>query len=46
VRRVSITDTKEQTTYPIEIYPDGSKDGGKVRAGVAIYSEQAAGETM
>jgi hypothetical protein len=28
-RRVTITETSELTTYPIEIYTDGSKDGGK-----------------
>jgi hypothetical protein len=37
-RRVTITETSELTTYPIEIYTVGSKDGGRVRAGVAIYS--------
>jgi len=37
-RRVTITETSELTTYPIEIYTDGSKDEGKVRAGVVIYS--------
>jgi len=36
--RVTISETSELTTYPIEIYTDGSKDGGKVGAGVAIYS--------
>ena len=37
-RLVTITETSELTTYPIEIYTDGSKDGSKVRAGAAIYS--------
>jgi hypothetical protein len=36
-RRVTIMETSELTTYPIEIYMDGSKDGDKVGAGVAIY---------
>jgi ribonuclease HI len=39
-RRVPITDTNEQMTYSLEIYTDGSKDGGKVGAGVAIYSNK------
>ena len=39
-RRVTITETSELTTYPIEIYTDGSKDGGKVGAGVATYSNK------
>ena len=33
-------DTSAQTTYPTEIYMDGSKVGGKVGAGVAIYSDK------
>jgi ribonuclease HI len=36
-QRVSITDTNEQMTYSLEIHTDGSKDGGKVGAGVAMY---------
>jgi len=36
-RLVNIMETSELTTYPTVIYTDGSKDGGKVRAGVAIY---------
>jgi len=36
-RQVTITETNEATTYPIEIYPDGSKDASTVGAGVAIY---------
>jgi len=36
-RQVTITETNEATTYPIEIYTDGSKDASTVRAGVAIY---------
>ena len=36
-RRVTITGTTELTTYPIEIYTDGSKVEGKVGAGVATY---------
>ena len=39
-RRVTISETSELTTYPIEIYTDGSKDGGKVGAGVTIYSNK------
>ena len=39
-RRVIIAETSELTTYPIEIYADGSKDAGKVGAGVAIYSKK------
>ena len=34
------THTHTQTTYSIEIYTDGSKDGGKVGAAVAIYSNK------
>jgi ribonuclease HI len=33
-------DTNEQIMYPIEIYTNGSKDGGKAGAGVAIYSKK------
>ena len=36
-RRVTITGTSELNTYPIEIYTDGSKDEGKVGAGIVIY---------
>jgi len=39
-RCVIITETSKLTTYPVEIYMDGSKDGGKVGAGVAIYSNK------
>jgi len=39
-RRVTITETSELTTYPIETYTDGSKDGGKVGAGVVLYSNK------
>jgi len=39
-QRFTITETSELITYPIEIYMDGSKDGGKVGAGVAIYSNK------
>jgi hypothetical protein len=34
---VTITKTNEMTTYPNEIYTDGSKDGSMVGAGTAIY---------
>jgi ribonuclease HI len=30
-------ETSEMTTYPTEIYTDGSKNGGKVGAWAAIY---------
>jgi len=36
-RRVTILERSELTMYPIEIYMDGNKDGGKIGAGVAIY---------
>ena len=36
-RRIFIMETSTQTTCPTEIYTDGSKVGGKVGAGVAIY---------
>ena len=36
-RQVTITETNEVTTYPIEIYMDGSKDASTVRAEVAVY---------
>jgi len=36
-RQVTITERNEATTYPIEIYTDGSKDASTVGAGVAIY---------
>ena len=39
-RHVTISETSELTTYAIEIYTDVSKDGGKVGAGVAIYSNK------
>ena len=39
-RRVTITETRELTTYPIEIYTDGRKGEGKVGAGVAINSSK------
>ena len=38
-QRVTILDTSTQT-YPTEIYTDGSKVGGKVGAGVAIFSDK------
>jgi ribonuclease HI len=38
--QVTITETSETTTYSIEIYTDGSKDGSMVRAGAAIYSNK------
>jgi hypothetical protein len=36
-RQITITETNITTTYPIEIYTDGSKDASTVGAGVAIY---------
>lgn len=39
-RRVNIMETSPQTTYPTEIYVDGSKVGGKVGVGMAIYSDK------
>jgi ribonuclease HI len=39
-RRVTITETREVTTYHIQKYTDGSKEEGKVGAGVAIYSNK------
>ena len=35
--QATITETNEATTYPIEIYTDGSKDVSTVGAGVVIY---------
>ena len=37
-RRVSITETSYLISYATQIYTDGSKIGGKVGAGVAIYT--------
>jgi ribonuclease HI len=39
-RRVTITETSEHITYPIEIYTYGSKDEGDVGAGVVIYADK------
>jgi hypothetical protein len=36
-QQVTITETNEATTYPIEIHMDGSKDTSTVGGGVAIY---------
>jgi len=33
-------ETTDSTSYATEIYTDGSKIGGKVGAGVAIYTEK------
>jgi len=35
-RQVTIMETNEASTYPIEIYTDGSKAATRVGAGVAI----------
>ena len=37
-RCLNIMEIKDSTPYSIEIYTDGSKIGGKVGAGAAIYS--------
>jgi len=39
-RHVTIMETNEASTYPIEIYSDGSKAAGRVGAGVAIYQNK------
>jgi hypothetical protein len=39
-RRLTITETSELITCPIEIYTDGSKDEGKVGAGAVIYANK------
>jgi len=39
-RRITITETSELTTYPIEIYKEGSRDEGKVGPRVVIYSNK------
>jgi hypothetical protein len=39
-KKVTITETSETTTYPIEIYTEGSKDASTVGAGAAIYSNK------
>ena len=39
-RRLNIMETRESTPYSIEIYTDGSKIGGKVGAGAAVYVDQ------
>ena len=39
-RRASIIDTNDSISYATEIYTDGSKIGGKVGAGVAIYTDK------
>ena len=36
-RQITITETNETKTYPIEIYTDGSKKESMVGAGAAIY---------
>ena len=36
VLQATVTETNEATTYPIEIYTDGSKDASTVGAGVVI----------
>jgi len=38
--RADIMETTNLTTYPTEIFTDGSKIGDKVRAGVAIYTDK------
>ena len=39
-QRVTIMETTDSTSYATEIYIDGSKIGGKVGAGVAIYTDK------
>ena len=39
-RRASIIETNDSISYATEIYTDGSKIGGKVGAGVAIYMDK------
>ena len=38
--QATITETNEATTYPIEIYTDGSKDASMVGAGVIYRNKQ------
>ena len=40
-RRADIMETRDSISYAKEIYTDGSKIGGKVGAGVAIYTDKA-----
>jgi ribonuclease HI len=35
-----IKETSDSTLYPVEIYSDGSKNGGKVGAGAALYVDK------
>ena len=39
-RRVFITETSDLISYATQIYSDGSKIGGKVGAGVAVYTDK------
>jgi ribonuclease HI len=39
-RRMVIKDIGDSTLYPVEIYTDGSKNGGKVGAGAALYMDK------
>jgi hypothetical protein len=39
-KKVTITETSETTTYPIEIYTEGSKDATTVGTGATIYSNK------
>jgi hypothetical protein len=39
-RRVFITETSDLISYATQIYRDGSKIGGKVGAGVAVYTDK------
>ena len=39
-KQVTIIEAKENTTYPLEIYTDGSKGTNLVGAGVAIYQHK------
>ena len=39
-RRANIMETSDSMSYATEIYTDGSKIGGKVGAGMAIYTDK------
>jgi hypothetical protein len=39
-RRLNVTEIRDSKPYPIEVYTEGSKIGGKVGAGAAVYVDQ------
>jgi len=39
-KKVTIIETSETMTYPIQVYTDGCKDASMVGAGAAIYSNK------